>query len=154
VNAPTYKIPRYRLRLVREGTARYPVAKVGEQSALLALVSPLLASEPAEVLLSVYLDGANNILGVEVVSRGGMAGTSCTPSDVFRGAIVAGARAIALAHNHPSGDPTPSSEDVAMTRALVEAGRLLGIVVLDHLIIARDVGSGVRHTSLRDLGHV
>lgn len=151
MTAPTYKIPRYRLRLVREGTARYPVDAASNFDKLVALVRPILDPEPAEVLLCVYLGGMNQILGVQVVSRGGIAGTACTPSDVFRGAIVAGARAIALAHNHPSGDPTPSEDDIRMTRAIVAAGELLGIPLVDHVVIARDTGRGAGARSLRDL---
>jgi DNA repair protein RadC len=70
------------------------------------------------------------------------------PREVFRAAVIAGAAAIVLLHNHPSGDPTPSEADIKVTRDLIRAGQLLKIEVLDHVII----GAG-RHSSLRALGY-
>jgi DNA repair protein RadC len=64
------------------------------------------------------------------------------PREVFRGAVADSAAAIVCAHNHPSGDPTPSAEDVRITRQLVEAGRILGIRVLDHVVIGRPDATG------------
>ena len=69
------------------------------------------------------------------------------PREVFKAAMLANAAAIVLAHNHPSGDPTPSPDDMALTRRLVDAGRLIGVDVLDHIVI----GDG-RHVSFRERG--
>ena len=69
------------------------------------------------------------------------------PREVFKAALLANAASIVLAHNHPSGDPAPSPDDVALTRRLVDAGRLLGVEVLDHIVI----GEG-RYVSVRELG--
>ncbi len=93
------------------------------------------------------LDGRNRFLRVEVISRGGWSASVVRPREVFRQCLLSAAPAVILFHNHPSGDPSPSREDVAITRQLVSAGELLGIRVLDHLVVAAE-----GHASLRDRG--
>jgi DNA repair protein RadC len=73
-----------------------------------------------------------------LISRGTLDGALVHPREVFRPAIAEAGAAVVLVHNHPSGDPTPSPEDLAVTARLVEAGRLVGIPVLDHLIVGSD----------------
>ncbi|PZN11013.1 MAG: JAB domain-containing protein, partial [Bacillota bacterium] len=97
----------------------------------------------------VLLNTRHYVVGVELISIGTLNGAMVHPREVFRAAIRRGAAALILAHNHPSGDPTPSPEDVQVTRRLVEAGRLMGIDVLDHVIIGDN-----RYRSLRELGMV
>jgi DNA repair protein RadC len=70
------------------------------------------------------------------VTRGTLTSSLVHPREVFRAAILAGAAGIILVHNHPSGDPTPSADDRAVTRQMVDAGRLLGVPVYDHVILA------------------
>jgi DNA repair protein RadC len=72
-----------------------------------------------------------------MISRGSLNASICHPREIFRPAIVASAASIVLVHNHPSGDPEPSEEDLSITKRLVQVGELLGIAVLDHVIIAR-----------------
>ena len=94
------------------------------------------------------LDTRNRVIGEPVVLYHGSLNTSLIRvGEVFRDAIRANAAAIIIAHNHPSSDPSPSPEDVAVTRALVEAGKLLDIQCLDHVIVG-----GVRHVSLKERG--
>ena len=100
-----------------------------------------------EHLVVVLLDTRNRLLRTVEVYVGSLNTSLIRIGEVFREAVRANAAAVIVAHNHPSGDPSPSPEDVAVTRALVEAGRLLDIEVLDHLIIAKD-----RHLSLRQAG--
>lgn len=95
------------------------------------------------------LNTKNVIIGCEEVSRGSLNASIVHPREVFARAIKRSAAAVILVHNHPSGDPTPSQEDINVTRRLVEVGRLVGIDVLDHLII----GDGV-FTSLKEKGYV
>lgn len=90
------------------------------------------------------LDVRNKVKALHTVSVGTLTSSLVHPREVFRPAIVAGAAAIIVSHNHPSGDPEPSAEDLALTRRLVDAGALLGIEVLDHII----TGEG-RSVSLR-----
>lgn len=98
-----------------------------------------------EHFLTILLDSKNRVLGVEVVSVGSLDEAVVHPREVFKAGVRRSAAALMLAHNHPSGDPTPSAEDLAVTARLIEAGRILGIDVLDHLIF----GNG-RVLSLRE----
>lgn len=99
-----------------------------------------LAGRRKEHFILILLDTRHRIMRTAEVSVGTLDMSVVHPRETFREAINASAAAILLAHNHPSGDPTPSAEDIELTRRLVEAGRLLGIPVLDHLIVGqRDV---------------
>lgn len=97
-----------------------------------------------EHFLVLCLNARNVVIHEETVSVGSLNANIVHPREVFRAAITKGAAAIILVHNHPSGDVTPSSEDLSLTSRLVEAGRLIGIEVLDHIII-----SGSRYLSFR-----
>ena len=109
----------------------------------------LLQDEAAEVFGILCLTTKHRVIAYHEVSRGALDATLVHPREVFKAAILANASAVILAHNHPSGDPTPSGEDIALTRRLVDGGALLGIEVLDHLI----VGDG-RYCSFRDEGRL
>jgi len=91
---------------------------------------------------------------VEMVSQGTLDTILVHPREVFRSAILGGAAAIIMVHNHPSGDPTPSEADIKVTRDLVRAGQLLKINLLDHVILGRKTGERARDfASLRELGY-
>lgn len=114
------------------------------------VAEPLVDSMGAlerEELRVLLLDTKNVVAAQRTVYRGNLAGSSVRIGEVFRDAVRACAAAIIVAHNHPSGDPAPSGEDLRITSELAEAGRLLDIELLDHLIIGRG-----RWTSLRALG--
>lgn len=134
-NARRYAVPRYRLSLVKDGSREYAERSVDFAEQAASVVGAMLSDVPVENIVVVHLDSKNKLLGVEIVARGGLYGCAVTPAEVFRGALVACARAIIIAHNHPSGDPTASVEDLRMTRHTVEAGKVLGIPVLDHVIV-------------------
>lgn len=102
------------------------------------VVRPRIGDRITESFLSVALDAKNRILGYHEVARGSTSACPVIPSDTFRYPLITGASSIILAHNHPSGQSAPSDEDVAMTRKLREAGQLLGLPVLDHLIVTVD----------------
>lgn len=106
-----------------------------------------LRSSEREQFAVLYLNTRNQPLGCETVAVGGLNVAALQPRDVFAPALRLGAAAVVLAHNHPSGDPAPSPEDLAVTRHLLEAGHLLGIEVLDHLVVAAE-----RFQSLRESG--
>ncbi len=84
------------------------------------------------------LDRKNNVIGFNTVSIGSLRASIIRPAEVFKPAIIDNASAIICGHNHPSGDPAPSPEDRAMTKQLVDGGKLLGIEVLDHIIVGHD----------------
>lgn len=91
-----------------------------------------------------YLDTKNRVNGIEEAHKGTAAAVQVHPREVFKGALAANATAVIVAHNHPSGDPTQSQDDLALTSRLVKAGDLLGVPVLDHVIVARDGCTSIR----------
>jgi len=102
-----------------------------------------------EELRAFFLDGALRLVAEEILSRGGAAWTHVAPADVFAPALRRGARAVVLAHNHPGGDSQPSETDRRTTRRLEDAGVLLGIELVDHIVISqRDFYSFRRHALL------
>jgi DNA repair protein RadC len=103
---------------------------------LASYLLPQHGSRPVEQFGIVLLDTKHRLLQVKLVSTGSLDSTVAHPREVFREAIAVRAAAIVLFHNHPSGDPRPSADDVALTVRLVEAGLVIGIDVLDHLILA------------------
>ena len=88
-----------------------------------------------EVFKTILLNTKHHVLSVETVAIGGLASCSVHPREVFKAAIKRSASAVILAHNHPSGDPVPSSDDIKLTQRFVVLGKLLGIPVLDHIVI-------------------
>jgi DNA repair protein RadC len=102
----------------------------------------------------VTLNTRRKLISVEKISQGTLDTILVHPREVFKSAIAAGASAIVLVHNHPSGDPTPSEADIKVTRDLIRAGQLLKIEVLDHVIIGRPAKERPRdYVSLRELGY-
>lgn len=142
-----------RLVAVLELCRRLQAPPVGDRSRITSpadaasLLLPRLRDLEQEELHVVLLDTRNRVLDIHAVYRGSLNTSMVRIAEIFRPAIEAPAAAIILAHNHPSGDPAPSPEDVAITRQVVQAGELLDISVLDHLII----GNGV-YTSLKERG--
>ena len=130
-----YKGVRCRVYLVREGDAD-KVIKLNNSSDVYDLVKDELVNSDREMLLSVMLTNKNQLIGVETVSIGSINVTSMSPREVFKSAILANAVSIILCHNHPSGELTPSNEDIQITKLIVDAGKLLGIKVLDHIIVS------------------
>jgi DNA repair protein RadC len=94
-----------------------------------------LMKETKEYFLSLHLDGKNKVSCIDMVSVGSLNQSIVHPREVFKSALLSSSAGIILLHNHPSGDPTPSMEDIEITRRLKEGGELLGIMVLDHIII-------------------
>lgn len=101
-----------------------------------------------EVMQTLLLDTKNRVLHIATVYRGSLHTTVVRVGELFREAVRQNCAAVIVAHNHPSGDPTPSPEDVAVTREIVQAGKILDIDVLDHLVI----GSGLKFVSLKERG--
>lgn len=97
-----------------------------------------LAYETKEHFLSMHLDSKNRIICVDLCSTGSLTASIVHPREVFKTALLSSAAAMIFLHNHPSGDPTPSREDIEITTRLKEAGELLGIRILDHIIVCED----------------
>ena len=91
-----------------------------------------------EVLRVILLDVKNKVIAAPEISRGGLSSSIVHPREVFKEAIRRSSAAMILVHNHPSGDPTPSADDLSITKKLVKTGKIIGIEVIDHIIIAGD----------------
>lgn len=97
-----------------------------------------MASYKQEVFRALLLDARHRVLRKVTVSKGTLSASLVHPRDVFREAVRRNAAAIIVAHNHPSGDPRPSGEDIELTERLAKCGELLGITILDHIIVAKN----------------
>jgi DNA repair protein RadC len=133
------------VRLARSEACRRPV--VSSWSCLIAYVRSALAHAPREQFRALYLDRKNVLLRDEFLAEGTVDHAPVYPREVIRRALEVSASALILVHNHPSGDPTPSRADIEMTRQIVEAARVFGLQVHDHLVIGRQ-GT----TSFKQLG--
>src|SRR5262245_39227590 len=100
------------------------------------ILLPQFGAHPVERFGVIMLDARHRLLRTQLISVGSIDASLAHPRDVFREATIAGAAALVLFHNHPSGDPTPSRDDLDLTRRLVAAGHVLGIDVVDHVILA------------------
>ena len=99
---------------------------------------PKLSYKSTEHFAVILLNSKNRIIGFEIISQGSINSSVVHPREVFNSAIVNHAAGILAAHNHPSGDPTPSKEDKALTNSLAESGKMIGIPVLDHIIVGQN----------------
>ena len=120
-------------RLVRAEATQRPV--LSNWDALMGYLNAAMARERVEQVRILFLDSRNRLLADEVASRGTVNHAPVYPREVVRRALELQAAAIIIAHNHPSGDPTPSRDDVAMTRQIVDAASALSIAVHDHVIV-------------------
>ena len=145
-----FKISRYSVKQVKEDTGIYEVdSKIVRQPANAAEIIQAvlnLQDEAQEVFGILTLNTKNAVAGVHVISIGSLGSTIVHPREVFKAAMLNNAASIVLFHNHPSGDTTPSAEDIGMTKRITEIGELMGIPVLDHVVI----GDG--YTSLKERG--
>jgi DNA repair protein RadC len=132
-------------RVEAEAPAERPVMRAPADVA--ARYGPRLRDLKREVFVVVLLDTAGRVTGDFTVSEGGLAASIVEPRAVFQRAVLENAAAVVCLHNHPSGNPEPSREDVQITRQLADAGRLMGIPVHDHVIIA-----GRAYTSMAERG--
>jgi len=133
-------IPVYRIKLVQDRRPlRLAEAALPDAEYAGRTMHALLGLTDREHFACLFLNGHHRITGAHVIAIGGQHGIgTIEPRTVFRAAIAACASALILGHNHPSGDPTPSSEDIATTANLMRAGKVLGLPVLDHIIVTRD----------------
>ena len=130
-------------RLALESPEERP--KIGSPADAAALVQFEMSALEQEHLRVMLLDTRNRVLDVIEVYQGSLNSSQVRVGELFRSAVRRNAAALIVVHNHPSGDPTPSPDDIAVTRAIIEAGKLLDVQVLDHIII----GSG-RWVSLKE----
>jgi DNA repair protein RadC len=144
-----YRISKYRVTLVREGTLPVAERVVREPADVARLMTPLVADLDREGFWVLLLDGKNKIIGINLVALGTLTACLVHSREVFKPAVVGSAAAVVLVHNHPSQQPEPSAEDVALTERLRSAGSILGIAVVDHVIVTAD---GRYHSLANDGG--
>ena len=135
-----------RRTLIRAPSARLQVRSPREMAAYLI---PAFGSAPMEQLGVVLLDTKHRVLRTSIVAVGALNATGALPREVYREATLAGAAAIVVFHNHPSGDPAPSPDDMEFTRRLAAAGTLLGIDLVDHIILGE-----ARYCSFKEMGQL
>ncbi len=133
-----------RRSVVRAGPARLQITASVDAARYLLPRFGTADVEQGGVLL---LDARHRVLHARILTRGTADATPMHPRDVFREAALSGAAALVLFHNHPSGDPLPSTDDLHLTKRMIEAGELMGITVVDHVILG-----DTSYCSLRDIG--
>jgi DNA repair protein RadC len=141
-----------RVVLEKEVSMNYPelshIIRSPEDVVTLGRTFMRIHEEPEEYMYLICMNTKNRVIGVFEISHGNVNSSIVGTREVFQKALLANAVSIILMHNHPSGDPTPSREDIEVTRRMVEAGKILGVQVLDHIII------GDRYSSLKEKGHM
>ena len=144
-----YSIPGFRIALVREpGVKLAERPEMRQPAAAARVLAEYIGESDRELFVVALLTIRGRILGLHTVSVGCLTSSIVHPREVFKPAILASSSAVLIAHNHPSGDPEPSAEDLALTRRLAAAGTILGIEVLDHVVL----GEQGRFVSFRERG--
>lgn len=138
---------RYAVRRDQDGAPVIVGRSLGRPSEAASALITLLQDEPSEVFAILCLTTKYQVIAYHEVGRGTLDSVLVTPREVFKAALLANAAAIVATHNHASGDPTPSPDDLDVTRRLAAAGDVLGIPLLDHII----VGDG-RYYSFKEVG--
>ncbi|QBG47162.1 JAB domain-containing protein [Verrucomicrobia bacterium S94] len=141
-------------RLTRESVGESPVVTTPEQAA--AVLRERARILQKEIFWALMLDAKNRLIGEpQKISEGTLTSSLVHPRELFKKAVELSCASIILAHNHPSGDPTPSGEDIKVTKQLIEAGNVMGIKVLDHIVLGhRRTHMNTDFISLREAGLV
>lgn len=136
----TKKISFLDVELVRDKSTGYSAIKIdGPEKAYEAVQKYFkLESKAEEFFVMLTLDTKNVVTGAFIISKGSLSASIVHPREVFKRAILQNSNSLIFAHNHPSGNPKPSTEDLSITKRLQEGGRILGIDILDHIIIGED----------------
>lgn len=139
-----------KVKLVKESSILYEQRRINSPSVASNLMETFLDGLDREELIVLSLDTKNQPTTINVCSRGSINSSIVHPREVFKTAILSNAASIIIGHNHPSGDTTPSNEDLSITKRLIDAGKILGINLIDHIII----GSDGDYTSLKERGDI
>jgi len=140
--------PLWSLQLVRDRSVAYDSrVPVTDPTAAATIVRSIIGIAAVEHMLCLYLDQRHRLLGVLPIGQGSVDRCLVDIATIARGALLAGATAIILAHNHPSGDPMPSPEDKTLTGRVKKALEIIGIQVLDHVIVGDNAHASMRETT-------
>lgn len=139
---PGVKIPFFKVKLVKSRSIELAANRITNLDDLVRIAKMELANLPHEEVLAIGLGPRYNIIGVVRVSQGGIGGAAVTAQEIIRPMLAMGASAFVVAHNHPSGDPTPSREDYMMTDKIKKAAACVDLAMLDHIVIGGVRGGG------------
>ena len=123
-------------RLVKEKSVTYPKRRISSPRDAADILREFFDNQDREQCVAIYLNSKNEPNAIHVVSVGTLNSSIVHPREVFKAAVISNSASLIVAHNHPSSDLEPSKEDIEITKRLSEAGKLLGISLLDHLIIS------------------
>ena len=136
------------IKMVKDGSILYEERKVSSPTDAAKIARRFLMDSDREQLIVICLDTKNQPTAINTVSIGSLNSSLVHPREVFKPAILSNSASIIISHNHPSGETCPSSEDISITTRIKEAGKILGIELLDHIII----GSDERYVSIKERG--
>lgn len=135
------------VQMIKEGTLKVDNNRISCPEDAYLIAKQYLQYADRENLIVLILNTKNAVTNINTVSTGSLNSSIVHPREVFKPAILGNGASIIIAHNHPSGDPTPSNEDINVTKRICEAGKILGIELLDHIIIGDDT-----YISLKEKG--
>lgn len=138
------------MQLVQRRVHEAPKAEISSPGDAAVIAADFLREADREHLIALLLDAKNQVIGIHTVSIGDLTSSIAHPRETYKAAILANCASIILAHNHPSGDPTPSPDDLNVTSRLASAGETIGIELLDHIVI----GARGKFISLKERGHI
>ena len=134
---PKFKVPQLSLRMVKDRSVTLQKERITSAEDLAEVAGDFIGDRPVEHLIAIMVDNSGTITSITTLAQGGMNNVACRVGDVMRSVLASHASAFFLAHNHPSGDPTPSEEDFIMTESIARAAEVVGVVFLDHLVVTR-----------------
>ncbi len=142
------RVPVIKIQIVKERTMPYQESiNIGSPFDAAQFIRTYIGEADREHFVVLLLNTKHRINAIHTVSVGSLSATIVHPREVLKAAILANAAALVVGHNHPSGDPTPSQEDVSVTHRLLQASAIMGIELLDHVIVCED-----RHMSFKERG--
>lgn len=149
MNQPAKRVDIVKLKMIKESSLLYKERRIKSPEDASLLFKQFLDGADREYFIVLCLDIKNQPTAINVCHIGSLNSSIVHPREVLKPAIISNAASIIVAHNHPSNDPTPSREDLEVTKRLIEAGKVVGIDVLDHLIVCEE-----SFISLKDKGHM
>jgi DNA repair protein RadC len=144
-----HRLPIYRVALVRETSQPSMINCIKTPRNVYEIAASYLEGADREHFVVMMLDTKNQVIGINTVAIGVLSSCPIHPREVFKPAILANAAGVVLVHNHPNSDPSPSQDDLFLTNRLKEAGDVLGITVIDHVILGY-----ANYVSLKEMGQI
>lgn len=131
----TYATPIIRLAMVADISTEIPCSHVDTSRDAARIATAIIGDRPTEHMLAIFLDGCNRVTGVSILGMGTTSKMLLAPSDILRAVLMSHSVGFVLAHNHPSGDPTPSGADKEFTIHMKKACHVVGLTMLDHIVV-------------------